>query len=69
MRIFIVGDLHLSNDKSIEKPMDVFGLSWKDHDLRIRADWDAVVGDEDLVIVAGDISWGLKLEEAMADLE
>ncbi|MBQ2063673.1 MAG: metallophosphoesterase [Firmicutes bacterium] len=69
MRIFIVGDLHLSNDKTIEKPMDVFGLSWKDHDLRIREDWDAVVGDEDLVIVAGDISWGLKLEEAMADLE
>ncbi len=69
MRIFIVGDLHLSNDRTIEKPMDVFGLSWKDHDLRIQEDWDAVVGDEDLVIVAGDISWGLKLEEAMADLE
>ena len=69
MRIYIIGDLHLSNDKTIEKPMDVFGLSWKDHDQRIREDRDAVVGDEDLVLVAGDISWGLKLEEAMADLE
>ena len=68
MRIFIIGDLHLSNDPSIEKPMDVFGAAWKDHDKRIMEDWDAVVAPEDTVIIAGDISWGLRLEEAMADL-
>lgn len=68
MRIFIVGDLHLANDPSIEKPMDVFGSAWKDHDRRIQEDWDAVVKPDDLVIIAGDTSWGLRLEEAMADL-
>ncbi len=69
MRTFIVGDLHLSNDPRIDKPMTVFGDAWNDHAARIREDWDARVGAEDTVIIAGDISWGLHFKEALADLE
>ena len=68
MSIYAVGDLHLSFDPRIEKPMEVFGPEWKDHAQRLEAAWREEVKAEDTVIVAGDISWGLKLEEAMADL-
>ena len=69
MAIFAIGDLHLSLDERIEKPMDVFGKSWADHDERLRKNWIETVGEGDIVIICGDISWGLKLDEAMADLK
>ena len=69
MAIFAIGDLHLSLDERIEKPMDVFGRSWADHDERLRANWIETVDPGDTVIICGDISWGLKLDEAMADLK
>lgn len=68
MRLFIVGDLHLSNDPRIEKPMDVFGDVWRGHEQKIRQDWDDRVSGDDTVIIAGDISWAMRLDEAMADL-
>ena len=69
MAIFAIGDLHLSLDERIEKPMDVFGKSWADHDERLKQNWIETVGTSDTVIISGDVSWGLKLDEAMADLE
>ena len=69
MAIFAIGDLHLSLDERIEKPMDVFGKSWADHDERLKQNWIETVRAEDTVIISGDVSWGLKLDEAMADLE
>lgn len=68
MNIFAIGDVHLSLDERIEKPMDVFGPRWQDHDKRLRENWINLVSQEDLVIICGDISWGLRLEEAMEDL-
>ena len=68
MRIFAIGDVHLSLDERIEKPMDVFGPRWKDHDKRLRDNWLNLVTEEDLVLICGDISWGLRLDEAMKDL-
>lgn len=69
MAVFAIGDLHLSLDERIEKPMDVFGRSWADHAERLRENWTNTVKNEDTVIICGDISWGLKLEEALADLD
>ena len=68
MSIFSIGDVHLSLDERIEKPMDVFGPNWVDHDKRLKENWETLVTPDDVVIVCGDISWGLRLEEAMADL-
>ena len=66
-RIFAIGDLHLS--LSVEnKAMDVFGPGWANHVARLKEGWQDTVGEEDLVLVPGDISWGLRLEEALADL-
>ncbi|MGN0659177.1 MAG: metallophosphoesterase [Emergencia sp.] len=67
MKIFAIGDLHLSFDERIAKPMDIFGPRWINHHERVKEHWERLVGDEDLVIIPGDISWGLRQEEALAD--
>ncbi|MDD4200268.1 MAG: metallophosphoesterase [Eubacteriales bacterium] len=69
MSIFAIADLHLSMAPGTEKPMDVFGNRWFNHVERIRENWCRMVDENDTVIVAGDISWGLKLEEARYDLD
>lgn len=65
MSIYAIGDLHLSN--STEKPMDIFG--WIDHKEKIFKNWRENVEKEDLVLLAGDISWANHLQEAKEDLE
>lgn len=64
--IYAIADLHF--DFSKEKPMDVFGDNWKDHDKKIISDWKEKVRDDDLVLLPGDISWALKLKDAVDDL-
>lgn len=69
MSIFAIADLHLSFTPDSDKPMDIFGQRWKNHPERIRENWCSKVSEQDTVVVAGDISWGLKLEEAVYDLD
>ncbi len=66
-RIFALGDPHLSRARP--KPMDVFGDQWTDHGERIFAACREMVGPDDLMIFAGDISWATKLDDALPDLE
>lgn len=49
--------------------MDVFGSKWTDHWNRIREDWIARVSPEDIVLIPGDISWAMQLEDARVDLD
>ena len=65
MSLFVMADLHLSSDRS--KSMDVFGSRWQDYMEKIQKNWKAVVSDADTVIVPGDISWSLKLEDSLDD--
>jgi uncharacterized protein len=67
MRIFAISDLHLFLGG--EKPMDIFGPAWENHAETIKHNWDAQVSDSDLVLVAGDTSWAMRLNDAMPDLE
>ena len=68
MSIFAISDPHLSFDPRVEKPMDIFGGEWVGHTEKLNTSWRETVKDNDTVIVAGDISWGLRLDEALADL-
>ena len=52
-----------------DKPMDVFGPQWDRHFLRISENWRNTVGEEDIVLVPGDISWAMQLKDAIPDLE
>ena len=65
--IYAIADLHL--DSSGEKPMDIFGENWIGHDKKIFDSWNKNIKEDDLVLLPGDISWGLKLEDARRYLE
>ncbi len=67
MKIFAISDLHLSVNNP--KPMDIFGVTWENYLDKIFADWKAKVSDEDIVLMAGDFSWAMKLEDSIADFE
>lgn len=66
MTIFAIGDLHLPGGDT--KPMDVFGSHWENHFEKISADWRYKVSPDDLVLLPGDISWAMRLEDALPDL-
>ncbi len=65
MAIYAISDLHLSF--GCDKPMDIFGGSWENHTERLKSGWCDTVGDEDLVLIPGDISWAMGLETAKPD--
>lgn len=67
MRLFAIGDLHMSGGDN--KPMDVFGPQWDRHFFHIRENWIRQVQEEDTVLIPGDISWAMQLQDARADLE
>jgi len=64
MALYAIGDLHLS--LSVNKSMEVFGPAWKDYVSRIEASLSCLTED-DVLILAGDTSWGMSLNEAEAD--
>ena len=66
MSVFAIGDLHLS--LGCNKPMDIF-TGWQDYTSRILNNWNNIVKDEDTVVVAGDISWAMKLEDCFNDFD
>ncbi len=66
MALFAIGDTHLSF--SVSKPMDIFG-GWQDYVERLEKNWTRIVGPDDTVVIPGDISWAMNLEEAKKDLE
>lgn len=65
MSLFVIADLHLSSDGS--KSMHVFGSRWQNYMEKIQKNWCAIVEPEDTVILPGDISWSLRLENCLED--
>lgn len=69
MSLYTIADLHLSTLDSTNKSMEVFGSRWDSYMKRIKANWQRLVTEEDTVVIPGDISWALSLEEATSDLK
>lgn len=67
MSIYAIADLHLSFSEN--KPMDIFGDNWIGHEEKIKNDWIEKVTDNDIVILPGDFSWSMHLEETKKDFE
>ena len=65
MALYAIGDLHLS--LSADKSMEVFGPAWENYVERIRQGL-SVLTEDDVLILAGDTSWGMSLEESEADI-
>ncbi len=66
--IWALSDLHLAFGVP-SKSMETFGEKWKDYSARIEKHWQELIGEGDLVLLPGDISWGMRMEEALVDLE
>ena len=66
MSVYTISDLHLSF--GADKPMDIFH-GWENHTDRITANWNRLVKPEDTVILPGDLSWALKLEDTLDDFK
>ncbi len=67
MEIYAISDLHLSF--GVDKPMNVFGNVWENYEEKIKQNWEETVKENDIVIIPGDISWGIDLNEALPDFK
>lgn len=67
MKVYAISDLHLST--VCGKPMDIFGKAWENYFELISADWKEKVTDEDVVLLPGDFSWAMRMEDALPDFE
>ena len=67
MAIYTISDLHLS--LGMNKPMDIFGDNWGNHDKKIRSNWIKKVKEEDLILLPGDFSWAMYIQDAKKDFE
>ena len=67
MKVFSISDLHLSINNP--KPMNIFGEVWDDYLDKIAESWNEKVGKDDVVLIAGDISWAMKMSEVIPDLD
>lgn len=71
MKLWAIGDLHLSfsEEGNLRKPMGIFGKNWEYHDQKIKENWIENVSAEDMVMIPGDFSWAMNLEELKVDIE
>jgi predicted phosphohydrolase len=68
MAIWAIADLHLSFGVP-NKQMSIFGPHWEGYTDKIEKNWRASIAADDLVLIPGDISWAMHVEEAKPDLE
>lgn len=66
MSLYAIADLHLSLGE--DKPMDIFA-GWNDYVSRLKNNWENLVSPDDTVVIAGDISWAMKLEQTYTDFK
>lgn len=66
MSLYTISDLHLS--LSSDKPMDIF-YGWDNYVEQLKSNWQRVVKPEDTVVIPGDLSWAMKLEDTLEDFK
>lgn len=64
MSLYVIGDLHLSLGSN--KPMDIFGAKWENYTDKIANEFSQLI-PEDTIVLCGDTSWAMSLEEARSD--
>ena len=69
MSLYTISDIHLSTLHSTNKSMEVFGARWTSYLNKIEKNWRHLITDEDTVVIPGDISWAISLEEGTSDLK
>ena len=66
MSLYAISDLHLAFN--VDKPMDIFGLKWENHVNKLEENWRRKITEEYTVLIGGDISWGMNMDETIEEL-
>ena len=69
MSLYVISDLHLSTNTVTNKSMEKFGTKWKDYHQKLEKYFKAIINEDDTVVIPGDISWAMTLEEAKNDFK
>lgn len=69
MSLYVISDLHLSTNEVTNKSMEKFGTKWRDYHQKIEKNFRAIVNEDDVIVIPGDISWAMTLEEAKSDFK
>ena len=69
MSLYVISDLHLSTNEVTNKSMEKFGTKWRDYHQKLEKNFRAIVNEDDFVVIPGDISWAMTLEEAESDFK
>lgn len=64
MALYVLADPHLSF--GVNKPMDIFGGAWHGYVDALRENLK-VLQEGDTLVIPGDLSWGINIEEAEPD--
>ncbi|MGM9641681.1 MAG: serine/threonine protein phosphatase, partial [Eubacteriales bacterium] len=67
MAIFTIADLHLPGREGNKKSMEGFGSRWIGGVDKLIKNWNAIITSGDSVVLPGDISWAMTLDEARDD--
>lgn len=67
MSIYAIGDLHLSF--STNKPMNIFGNNWDNYEDKLKENWLNKINNDDIVILPGDFSWAMNLNDTLEDFK
>ena len=67
MAIWAISDFHLSF--GVNKPMNIFGENWDGYEEKLKRNWLECIREEDTVLLAGDFSWGMYLDETVDDFK
>lgn len=67
MALYAISDLHLAF--STNKPMNIFGSNWDNHDEKIKDNWLKKITEDDVVLISGDISWSMTKSDSVKDLD
>ena len=69
MSLYVISDLHLSTNETTNKSMEKFGSKWKDYHQKLEKYFKAIITEDDTIVIPGDISWAMTLEEAKSDFK
>ena len=69
MSLYVISDLHLSTNETTNKSMEKFGTKWKDYHQKLEKYFKAIITEEDTIVIPGDISWAMTLDEAKSDFK
>lgn len=69
MSLYVISDLHLSTNETTNKSMEKFGTKWRDYHQKLEKYFKAIINEDDTVVIPGDISWAMTLEEARSDFK